>query len=392
MTSVIGQSATQATEIERTRAATEVIASIEAAHRWPRDEDAALERFLRVCKIKAFADRSFWRYRVGGEMLTDVTISFALEAVRCWGNFISGSAELARRPGESEMLAYAWDLETNAIRRTIFVNPHTGYTDSPFDKEGNRKELRELIAVRDIRQNNQSAGSRVERQMILACLPEWFVELAKDTARETANSDDSGKPIELRRRELIAAFQDRYDIRRPVLVAKLGGVPVDQWNNADLAQLGLIGRAIEAGESSVAAEFAELMGSAPVSTLNGTDLAKATAAPDPAEPVDTDKPTRAALNGLMARFSELGLTGKSVEVRARRLRLAELLLPERTDPIGSANDLTADQVATLRERLAEESAETVTARLAEDQADRDGAYDDAYGDGEPPAEDPGQQP
>lgn len=382
--------ASEATKIEQVRASTEVVASIEAAKRWPRDETAALDRLLRVCGIKAFALRAFWRYPVNGEMLTDVTIGFALEAARCWGNFLSGSSELDRTEGRSEMLAFAWDLESTTMRRTSFINPHSGYTDSPFDKAGNRKPVRELITVRDIRQNNQSAGSRVERQMILACLPEWYVELAKDECRKTLEKDESGKPIELRRREILAGFEDRYGIRRDALVAKLNGVPVDQWNVADIVQLEIIARSLVSGETTVVAEFGDRpAGGVSPTAPTADDLAGAKPAPDPADAAPTDAPTKAALNGLMAQFGELGLTGRAAEVRARRLRLAELLLPERGAPIESANDLTAAEVATLREMLAAETVESVTRRLTADadqtaDADREQDRIDAA---EPLAED-----
>jgi hypothetical protein len=278
MTMSLSQHASQATQIEQARAVAEVAAAIRYAQDNPRDEDRALALFERSCNRLDFAQRAFFRYSRGGQQVTGVTIAFAQEAARCWQNMSSGSAELARRARESEMVAFAWDLEMNTQRRTTFVNPHTGYTDTPRED----KPARELVAVRDIRENNQSAGSRVEREMILAVLPTWYVEKGKAWCHATVGRQGGDKPIEDRRREIIKTFEG-IGVRRDELIAKLG-VPVDQWIEADLATLIVIGQSIRNGETTIENEFRTgLAERAP--TVTAAALAGASARPTrPAQP------------------------------------------------------------------------------------------------------------
>ena len=51
-------------------------------------------------------------------------IRLAEELARCWGNIDYGLRELSRRAGESEMEAYAWDLETNTMSSQKFTVKH----------------------------------------------------------------------------------------------------------------------------------------------------------------------------------------------------------------------------------------------------------------------------
>lgn len=365
MTSVsLTDNASQGTQIEQARAVAEVIGSIRAAREWPRDEELALQRFLAACSRMTFAERAFFRFRRGTEQITGPTIHFMEEAARCWGNMSSGSAELVRRANESEMLAYATDLETNYTRRALFVNPHTGYTDTPkMGADGVMVVGRKLISVRDKRENNQSAGSRVEREMIDAVLPAWYVELGVAQCYRTL-AGNAETPIEDRRRALATWFEEKLSIRRDLLVAKIG-VPFDQWLPADLAVLRVIGQSIHRGESTFEAEFSDVAGAGPG---NGARRPGAVSTADldgavPAEAQDAAAETvsRSALNGLFARLGELGLAGRSAADRRRRLLLLELITNE---DLESANDLSAAGAAHAREVLGQYTADDLAPLLA----------------------------
>ncbi len=382
MTMSITNNASQATQVEMARAIAEVLASVQAAHDHPRDEDISIARFMRSCARREFAERAFFRFPRSGKQVTGPTIDFALEALRCWGNATSGSAELVRRAGESEMVAFAQDLETNAARRTTFVSPHTGYTDTPTDKDGNPTPVRELVAVRDIRENNQSAGSRVEREMILSALPVWFIEMGKAACYQTMQGNTS-EPIEDRRRALVENFAG-LGVRREELVMKIGA-PVASWVDADLAALRIIGASIHRGETSVAAEFrnhedapaaarvsaADLAG-AGVSTPGPDETAQGTTAADaPAVDTEPDKIDKVRLNELFALMNGAGLTGKSAAVRARRLRLCEILT-DRT--LTSSTELTPEEganLAVIMRGWGDRAAEVAAEMLEEDDRQRE---------------------
>lgn len=343
MTMSLTSHASQATQIEQARAVAEVAAAIRHAQDNPRDEDRALAMFERSCRRLDFAQRAFFGYPRAGQRVQGPTIAFAQEAARCWQNMQSGSAELVRRAGASEMVAFAWDLEMNTQRRTTFVSPHTGYTDTPSDD----KPARSLVAVRDVRENNQSAASRVEREMILAVLPTWYVEMGKTWCHETVQRQGDGKPIEERRRSLVKAFEE-LGVRRDQLIAKIGA-PVDQWLEPDLATLIVIGQSLRNGESTIASEFGALRGpdvpaspSAPVTAAEITGggpsprqepAARAEQAP-PTGPTEAEVKKRE--RHMFALMREAGVGSD----RARRLALIGFILGEKLD---SSSGLTHDQ-------------------------------------------------
>jgi hypothetical protein len=365
MTMSLTSNASQATQIEQARAVAEALGAIEAAKRWPRDVEAAVRNFIASCSRMQFAERAFWRFARKEEQLTGPSIDFAEEAARCWGNILSGTAELVRRAGESDMLAYATDLETNYTRRAIFVSPHVGYADTPKRQDdGTWRTGRTLRSMRDIRENNQSAGSRVEREQILAVIPSWFVEMGIATCYKTL-AGNTEEPIEDRRRKCLALFENELSVSRELLVAKIG-VDYDRWLPADLATLRVIYQSIKRGESTIDAEFADVKPrSEPKPTVTGEDLAGGETAEQP-EPSE-DKASRTDINAIFARMGELGIAGRSTADRARRLRVLELITGE---TLGSMNDLSPAGARHVREALRELTAEDIVRMLAEDDTER----------------------
>jgi hypothetical protein len=342
MTMSLTAGASQATQIEQVRAAAEVAAAIRVAQDCPRDVDMALREFEKSCRRLGFAQRAFFRFGRGGQQVTGVTISFAQEAARCWQNMQSGMAELSRKPGSSEMVAFAWDVQMNTRRSTTFVNPHEGYSDS--------SPGRELKAHRDIYENNASTGSRREREMILAILPTWYVEMGKEWCLATLSGGEDGKPIETRRAEIVKTFE-QIGVRRDQLVTKIGA-PVDAWLDVDLATLIVIGKSIKAGETTAAAEFgqpsrpeqdapagprvtaAEIIGNSATPTPAPAEAPSTDPPPDPAEPTDADVKKRE--RRMFALMNEAGVGSD----RGRRLALIGFILGQ---PLTTTASLTHDQ-------------------------------------------------
>ena len=57
-------------------------------------------------------------------MVTGPSIRLAEVLAQNWGNLDFGIVELEQRFGESSMLAYAWDLETNTRQTKVFTVKH----------------------------------------------------------------------------------------------------------------------------------------------------------------------------------------------------------------------------------------------------------------------------
>lgn len=238
--------ASEATKIEQTRARAEVEAAIFVAQKFPRHVDQAVDAMRQACSQRALADRAFFRYPRSGETVTGESIHLARELARVWGNVQYGIAELDRddSAGQSEMLAEAWDVQTNTRVRNAFIVPHARDT-----KRDGRKPIVEL---RDIYENNTNMGARRVRECIFAVLPRWFIEEAKATCRRTL-ADGGGKPRELVISDAIALYATR-GITRDQLQDKLGRT-TDKWTDLDIAQLRIIWTSLEAGEMTIDEEF-----------------------------------------------------------------------------------------------------------------------------------------
>jgi len=234
----------QATLVEQSRAVAEVQAAVVVAHNNPRSPSAAMREMREVCGIYELAERAFFRFS-RGETVTGETVHLARELARIWGNVTYGLAELSRDDvrGQSEMLAFAWDLQTNARSQTTFIVPHVRDT---------KKGAKPLTETRDIYENNANMGARRLREMIFAVLPVWFREEAASLCRKTLE-DGGGKPLVQRVADCIAAFESIGVT--PEQIAKKNGRPVDALTAEDVASLGVVFKSIKRGEVSKAEEF-----------------------------------------------------------------------------------------------------------------------------------------
>ena len=163
----------QGTAVEQSRAVAEVQAAVIVARQFPRNEALAVQKMRTAFRQQTLAARSFFRFNRGDGNVNGETIQFARELARCWGNIHHGLNELRRddAAGESEMQAWAWDLESNERASTTFVVPHVRFT-----KTSGRKPLED---PRDVYENNTNNGARRLREMIFSVLPDWYREQAK---------------------------------------------------------------------------------------------------------------------------------------------------------------------------------------------------------------------
>jgi hypothetical protein len=278
----------QATAIEQSRAVAEVHAAILVAQQFPRDVQAAVRSMRDSCAMMSLAERAFFRFSRAGSTVTGPSVHLARELARCWGNIQYGIAEMRRDDafGQSEMLAFAWDVQTNSRSSSIFIVPHKR------DKRGGAEALTEM---RDIYENNANAGARRVRECIFDVLPPWYVEDAKELCAKTV-TDGGGKPLAQRIADMLAAFET-LGVREDDIARKLDQ-PSNRWSAPDVAQLSVIFRSIKRGEITKEDVFpparvtaAEFSGARPVS-----------GAPTPAEPTaaPTPEPARPRRGGQVA--------------------------------------------------------------------------------------------
>lgn len=236
----------QGTAVEQSRAVASVEAMMVVARRFPRDEHAARDRMLRTCRDPELAEKGIYTY-TRGKTVTGMSIHAAVEIARCWGNLDYGLTEMRRDDvyGQSEMLAYCWELETNVCDRHTFIVPHS--------RTGSSKRL---IDTRDIYETITNDGNRRMRETILRQLPRWYKTLAEKTLRATLAdaSAKEGVPLDDQLDQAAGWFLEEFGVALDQLEHKLGAQR-RRWGRDDLIELRILGRSIKGREVTLDEAF-----------------------------------------------------------------------------------------------------------------------------------------
>ena len=232
----------QATAVEQSRAVAEVQAAVVVAQQCPRDMGRALAEMRDVTSRTALANRAFYRVPNRG---SGPSVHLARELARIWGNVDYGVKELHRDDvaGTSEILAYAWDVQTNTRSTRTFIVPHQRM------KGGKREDLVDLA---DVYLNNQNIGARAVRECVFTVLPTWYVDEAEAICQRTLVNGD-GEPLESRVTKMVTAFHN-LGVTVPQIEAKLKRQR-SAWEAGDVATMTVCFQSIQRGEITVEEEF-----------------------------------------------------------------------------------------------------------------------------------------
>jgi len=110
--------------VEQSRAVQEVQASMIIAKNFPRDTYEVYTRIMKACERPSLASVAQYAYPRGGQMVTGPSIRLAEVLAQNYGNLQFGIRELSQANGESEVEAFAWDLETNTRQIKVFKVQH----------------------------------------------------------------------------------------------------------------------------------------------------------------------------------------------------------------------------------------------------------------------------
>lgn len=281
----------QGTAIEAARATADVMVAMEAAKRWPRimDEDDPNNVFARMtatCRRERVAKTAFWTYPRGKDkwgrpnILTGSSVYLMRTIAQVWGNCTFGARELDRNPRArwSEMLAWAWDLESNMRIEETFLVPWV------IDTEDGPKELR---STREIRDQLSNVAQRKVRVQIANMLPDEYVEDAEAAARAVLEGKD--KKIEVVRKEIVDLLKP-LQVPIEYVLARVGRLPEGEptrkdltaaWNETtrgDLALLRILAAQVEREEATIREMFPAPPRPAPV--VISTPAAAAEPGPD----------------------------------------------------------------------------------------------------------------
>lgn len=199
-------------EMMMSRQTQEVQAAMVIAKRFPRDEIEGYNRVMRACQRKSLAEQSMYEYPRGGTKVTGPSIRLAEAIAQNWGNLDFGIIELEQRNGESQVMAYAWDLETNTRQTKIFNVPHVRGT-----KKGNVP----LTDPRDIYEMVANQGARRLRACILGIIPGDVIDGAVEKCKETLINGQK-EPLIDRVRKMTKSFEDDFSVTLPMIEKYLG--------------------------------------------------------------------------------------------------------------------------------------------------------------------------
>lgn len=218
-----------------TRQAQEVQAAMIVAKRFPRNEADSMDRILTACQRQTLAEAAIYSFPRGGSEVSGPSIRLAEAIAQNWGNIDFGFVELEERNNASQVMAYAWDLETNTRQSKVFTVPH---------KRDTKKGSQPLTDSRDIYEMIANQAARRVRSCILSIIPGDVVESAVKQCELTLRAGNK-TPIEERRQNMVTAFAE-FDIT-PEQLAGFIGKNIDAFTENDLARLTKIYRSIKDG-------------------------------------------------------------------------------------------------------------------------------------------------
>jgi len=198
-------------EVSGQRAMAEIQAAMTIAKRFPRDETAAIERIRRACQRTGLAEQAVYQYPRGGTKVEGPSIRLAECMAQNWGNLDFGIIELEQRDGDSDVMAYAWDLETNTRQTKVFTVKHERRTRQGVSKLDDPRDVYEMVA-------NQ--GARRLRACILGVIPGDVQDKALAECRKTLTGG-SKQPLGDRVQAMVGAFSD-LGVSQTMIEGRLG--------------------------------------------------------------------------------------------------------------------------------------------------------------------------
>lgn len=189
-------------EMVTSRQTQEVQGQIIMAKKFPRDYVVSCNRIMQACQRKGLAEKAMYEYPRGGQKVIGPSIRLAEALAQSWGNMSFGVVELEQKAGESQVMAYAWDLETNTRQEKIFSVPHILST---------KKGPKTLTDPRDIYEMVANQGARRLRSCILGIIPGDVVEDAMEQCNKTLIGKADEPIIDLVK-DMAAIFKKEFSV------------------------------------------------------------------------------------------------------------------------------------------------------------------------------------
>jgi hypothetical protein len=296
------QEAIGTVDVASARQIAEVQGAMIVAKKFPRNHLDAHARIMTACKRRSLAEQAIYSYPKGGSRVEGPSIRLAEALAQNWGNMEFGITELEQRHGESTVMAFCIDLETNTRQTKVFTVKHARKA---------KGEIKQLDDPREIYEMTANQGARRMRACILSIIPGDVVEAAVNECNKTLRAG-SNIPIQDRAKMMIASFAE-LGVTRAQLEQRLGH-KLESISEHELNAMHKIDMTIR-DNMAPASQFFRPMppdGSGPELT------------PDDIKPSGGEKPSpeTAERDELKAEAIKLGLVDKSCSWRVERLREA----------------------------------------------------------------------
>jgi hypothetical protein len=208
------------------RQSQEVQGAIYMAKQFPRDQFEASNRINKMCSRLSLAKVSQYTFPRGGQKINGPSIRLAEAIAQAWGNIDFGVIELSNSNGLSEMMAYAWDLETNVRRSMVFSVKHERDT-----KTGKTV----LTDNRDIYEITANMGARRVRSCILGVIPGDIVDEALAICNKTL-VEGEGKNFDDSLKNMLLTFEKVHKVTRKQIEEYIG-YPIANFTAENLVTL-----------------------------------------------------------------------------------------------------------------------------------------------------------
>lgn len=233
------------TEVEKTRVLQEVQAMVLVARQCPRNEVLATKKIMEAAKRKNLAENAMYAYPRGGQIVKGPSIRTAETIAKYWGNVSYGIKELSQdsKNNVSEVMAYAWDLETNVRQEKVFKVPHKR------DKRGGGQILTDS---RDIYEITANMGARRLRACLLGIIPTDIIEDFLAECEKTL-AGNNNEPLKVRVMNMVQAFEG-LGVTQEMIEKRLG-CKADSFIEKHLVDLRAIYKSIKDNFQTIDAYF-----------------------------------------------------------------------------------------------------------------------------------------
>lgn len=237
----------------------EIQAAYIMAMKMPRSEAVVRTKILEVCKNSFFSKSAIYSKPVGGRKIEGLSIRFAEEALRLWGNIFIDKSVIYDDHQKKIIRVTAIDLETNTkygeditIEKTIERKNSNGY--EVISERLNKKSERVFIVIAtddDLKNKENSNVSKSIRNLVLRLIPSYIREEAVQTIKK-AQIGAIKDP-----KELIKKLCDSFaSLRIPLAtLEKYLGHNIDDCNNEEIVELNNMYQTIRDGEAKMADYF-----------------------------------------------------------------------------------------------------------------------------------------